>query len=87
LRAERRFVRARNYDGDSPGCSSRVAGIGFPIAASLRDSRWLFGSAHATVCNFTFADGSVHSLSKSTPPVVLGLLADIADGQPLPPYE
>jgi prepilin-type N-terminal cleavage/methylation domain-containing protein len=75
------------YDGDMPGCSSRAGGVGFPIALSLRDSRWLFGSAHATVCNFTFADGSVHSLSKSTPPFVLGLLTDVADGQTVPPYE
>lgn len=75
------------YDGDMPGCSSRVAGVGNPIAISLRDSRWLFGSAHTTVCNFVFGDGSVHSLSKSTSPLVLGLLTDIADGQPVPPYD
>jgi prepilin-type processing-associated H-X9-DG protein len=54
---------------------------------SLRDSRWLFGSAHPTVCNFAFVDGSVHSLSKTLSPQILGLLTDIADGQSLPPYE
>lgn len=58
-----------------------------PIAMSLRDYRWLFGSAHPTVCNFAFVDGSVHSLSKTLSPQVLGLLTDIADGQSLPPYE
>lgn len=75
------------YDGDSSVCSSRVGGIGSPIAISLRDSRWLFGSAHPTLCNFAFADGSVHSLNKSISPLVLGLLTDIADGQSVPPYE
>ncbi len=75
------------YDGDSPMCSSRSGGVGYPIAVSLRDTRWLFGSAHSSVCNFAFADGSLHSLSKTTPPVVLGLLTDIDDGQLLPPYE
>lgn len=75
------------FDGDMPVCSSRVGGPGMPIAMSLRDYRWLFGSAHPTVCNFAFVDGSVHSLSKTLSPQVLGLLTDIADGQSLPPYE
>jgi prepilin-type processing-associated H-X9-DG protein len=75
------------YDGDDPICSSRVGGVGSPIALSLRDFRPIFGSAHPTVCNFVFGDGSVHSLNKSIAPVVLGLLTDIADGQSLPPYE
>ncbi len=75
------------YDGDMPICWSRVGGVGSPIAVSLRDMRLLFGSAHPTVCNFAFADGSVHSLSKTTPPFVLGLLTNIADGQSVPPYE
>ncbi len=75
------------YDGDMPICWSRAGGIGSPIAVSLRDRRWLFGSAHPTVCNFVFGDGSVHSLSKTTPTLVLGLLTNIADGQSVPPYE
>ncbi len=75
------------YDGDMPVCSSRVGGPGSPLAKSLRDTRWLFGSAHPTVCNFAFVDGSVHSLSKTLSPVTLGLLTDINDGQSLPPYE
>jgi prepilin-type N-terminal cleavage/methylation domain-containing protein len=73
------------YDGDMPVCSSRQGGIGSPIALSLRDYRWLFGSDHPTVCNFSFVDGSVHSLSKNLSPVVLGLLTNIADGQSIPP--
>jgi prepilin-type N-terminal cleavage/methylation domain-containing protein len=75
------------YDGDMSPCSSRVGGVGSPIAVSLRDPGWLFGSAHPTICNFVFVDGSVHSLSKTTQAAVLGLLTDISDGQPLPPYE
>lgn len=73
------------YDGDVPSCSSRAGGVGAPIAVSLYDQRWLFGSMHATVCNFTFGDGSVHSLSKNLSPAVLGLLTNIADGESLPP--
>jgi prepilin-type N-terminal cleavage/methylation domain-containing protein/prepilin-type processing-associated H-X9-DG protein len=75
------------YDGDSPGCSGRAGGTGLPIALSLRDTGWLFGSAHPTVCNFTFVDGSVHSLSKTLSATTLGMLTDIADGQLLPPYD
>jgi prepilin-type processing-associated H-X9-DG protein len=76
-----------SYDGDMPVCSSRVGGLGSPIASSVIDSRWLFGSAHPSVCNFVFVDGSVHSLSKSLDKRVLQLLTDIADGQMMPPYE
>jgi prepilin-type N-terminal cleavage/methylation domain-containing protein/prepilin-type processing-associated H-X9-DG protein len=75
------------YDGDMPGCSSRVGGPEAPLAVSLYDNRWLFGSNHPTVCNFAFVDGSVHSLAKTLSPAVLGLLTDIADGEPLPSYE
>jgi prepilin-type N-terminal cleavage/methylation domain-containing protein len=75
------------YDGDSPGCSGRAGGPGIPLALSLRDPGWKFGSAHTTVVNFVFVDGSVHSISKSLPAGVLGLLTNIADGQSLPPYE
>jgi prepilin-type N-terminal cleavage/methylation domain-containing protein len=73
-----------SYDGDSPGCSSRAGGWLYPIAVSLYDSRWLFGSAHASVCNFAFGDGSVHSLSKNLSPAILELLTNIADGEPIP---
>lgn len=75
------------YDGDMPGCSGRAGGVGYPIARSLRDPNWRFGSAHPTVCNFAFVDGSVHTLSKNISPATLGLLTNIADGQSLPPYE
>jgi prepilin-type N-terminal cleavage/methylation domain-containing protein len=71
------------YDGDSPGCSGRAGGMAF----SVRDMSWKFGSDHPTVCNFVFVDGSVHSLSKTLSPAILGLLLNISDGQIVPPYE
>jgi prepilin-type processing-associated H-X9-DG protein len=75
------------FDGDSPACSGRAGGPAFPMAVSLRDTGWKFGSMHPTVCNFVFVDGSVHALNKSLPPIVLGLLADVSDEQVLPPYD
>jgi prepilin-type N-terminal cleavage/methylation domain-containing protein/prepilin-type processing-associated H-X9-DG protein len=75
------------YDGDSPNCSSRVGGPSAPLAVSLRDMGWKFGSAHPSACNFVFVDGSVHTLYASMSPAILGLLTDIADGQTLPPYD
>jgi len=75
------------YDGDSPSCSSRVGGPSTPMALSLQDTGWKFGSLHPTVSNFAFADGSVHTLSKKLPPAMLGLLTDIVDEEPIPPYE
>ncbi len=75
------------YDGDSPGCSGRAGGPGYPLAQSLRDTGWKFGSAHPSSCNFVFVDGSVHNLYVSTSPTILGLLTNIADGQSLPPYD
>lgn len=75
------------YDGDSPGCSGRIGGLGNGIARSLRDTGWKFGSAHPSVCNFVFVDGSVHSLDAAISPSILGLLTDISDGQSLPPYD
>jgi prepilin-type N-terminal cleavage/methylation domain-containing protein len=75
------------YDGDSPACSSRAGGPLLPIAISLRDPGWKFGSAHTDVCNFTFVDGSVHSLVKGLDPRILGLLTDISDDVPIPAYE
>jgi prepilin-type N-terminal cleavage/methylation domain-containing protein/prepilin-type processing-associated H-X9-DG protein len=75
------------YDGDSPGCSSRVGGPLAPLAQSLRDMGWKFGSAHPNACNFVFVDGSVHTLYTAMSPTILGLLTDIADGQTIPPYE
>jgi prepilin-type N-terminal cleavage/methylation domain-containing protein len=75
------------YDGDSPGCSSRVGGPGYPMALSIQDPGWKYGSYHLGLCQFAFADGSVHALANSLSPAILGLLCDIADDQVIPPFE
>ncbi len=75
------------YNGANWFCSMRSAGYGFPIAQSINDPNWRFGSYHRYVCQFVFADGSVHTLSAGLDETTLACLADIADGQVLPPYE
>jgi prepilin-type N-terminal cleavage/methylation domain-containing protein/prepilin-type processing-associated H-X9-DG protein len=75
------------YNGDNYLCSARSAGFFFPLAQSIRDPQWKFGSYHPGVCQFLFADGSVHSLATSVNPLTLQYLADIHDGQVIPPYE
>jgi prepilin-type N-terminal cleavage/methylation domain-containing protein/prepilin-type processing-associated H-X9-DG protein len=80
------------YNGDSPDPFSRVAGTGYPIAASPAESgksaKLRFGSYHSSgVCQFVFADGSVHRLTSVTPEATLGLLAARNDGRPVPAFE
>jgi hypothetical protein len=74
------------YDGHNPQCNTRAAGPLYPLAASQKDDGWKFGSAHPGICQFVFCDGSVHSLSNTIDPVLLGLLAQRDDGQPVPGY-
>jgi prepilin-type processing-associated H-X9-DG protein len=74
------------YDGHNPVCSTRGAGPGFPLATNRYDAYWKFGSYHPSVCQFAFADGSVHALTVSISPVTLGLLAHRSDGQVIPNY-
>jgi hypothetical protein len=74
------------YDGRNPVCNTRAAGPLFPIAASDDDLGWKFGSQHPALCQFVFADGSVHALYSSIDPVVLGLLAQRNDQQLIPSY-
>jgi prepilin-type N-terminal cleavage/methylation domain-containing protein len=74
------------YNGDYWMCSSRSAGPNFPIATSPRDTAVVFGSYHTGICQFLFGDGSVRSLAVSTNPNTLALLANIADGQPIPDF-
>jgi hypothetical protein len=75
------------YDGNNIFCSSRSAGLNFPLAMSINDSAWKFGSYHPDHCHFVFADGSVHGLLFSIDPQILEYLANIKDGQTVPPYE
>jgi len=66
--------------------SSRSAGVLYPLAVSVNDMGWKFGSAHPGFCQFVYGDGSVRPLSTSISPLVLELLADIADGQAVPAH-
>jgi hypothetical protein len=72
------------YDGHNWMCSARAAGPGFPLAASVHDLGWKFGSYHPGICQFVMGDGSVRVVSQTTDPVILGLLADRADGLTIP---
>lgn len=63
------------YDGRHPASFSRIAGPGFPLAASPQAPvNSNFGSAHAGVCQFLVADGSVRTLANAANPEVLGEL-------------
>jgi prepilin-type N-terminal cleavage/methylation domain-containing protein/prepilin-type processing-associated H-X9-DG protein len=64
----------------------RGLGPAYPLAVSIRDSGWKFGSYHPGLCQFVFADGSVHPLSTSLDPVILGYLASVNDGNAIPNY-
>jgi hypothetical protein len=68
------------YEGDNCLCSTRSAGKFYHLASDPHDLLTLFGSQHPGLCLFAFADGSVHTLSTDTDPIVLGYLANIHDG-------
>jgi prepilin-type N-terminal cleavage/methylation domain-containing protein len=74
------------YDGHNYQCSCRAAGPGFPLADSIHDPGWKFGSYHPHICQFTMADGSVRVVPTSIGQYTLGLLADRSDGQVIPDY-
>lgn len=71
--------------------SVRVVGPKYPIARSDTDVtvrsdpiNMNFGSAHNSgLCQFVFADGSVHALSAGTNTTMLGYLANRSDGNPI----
>jgi prepilin-type N-terminal cleavage/methylation domain-containing protein len=69
----------------------RAAGPKNPLALSFQDTFGTqniesFGSAHTGIVQFVFGDGSVCGLKTSIPTTTLGLLADKADGQPIPDF-
>jgi prepilin-type N-terminal cleavage/methylation domain-containing protein len=74
------------YDGHNYTCSVRSAGALFPLAQSIQDPHWRFGSYHIGVTQFVFADGSVRAIPNTTDPYILGLLANRSDGQPIPDF-
>ena len=74
------------YNGDYAVCSTRAAGPDYPLATSITDYHWCYGSYHPGICQFAFCDGSVHVLPNNINANVLGLLADRSDGQVIPDY-
>src|SRR5262245_22375550 len=74
------------YDGHNAPCTTRAAGPGFPLATSIRDLGWRFGSHHPHIVLFVFGDGSVRPLPTSIDPYILGLLANRRDKTPIPDF-
>ncbi len=75
------------YNGDHPGNFSRIAGPGYALARSPLDTyRTNFGSYHPGICQFAFADGSVHSLAVQINTTTLGYLVVRNDGQAIDHY-
>ena len=72
------------FNGDNLFNFARLGGPTMPIATDLRGEgsnlvRW--GSWHAGVCQFAFADGSIRAISNSIDTDTLGNLCNRGDGQ------
>jgi prepilin-type N-terminal cleavage/methylation domain-containing protein len=75
------------YSGSEQQTYHRRGGASWPLAISPTvAANTQFGSWHTGVCQFVFADGSVHALPNSIPGSTLGLLANRSDGQVIPSY-
>jgi len=75
------------YNGDYTVAWSRSAGPNALMATSPMDTTTRgFGSYHPGICQFVLGDGSVRAITNNTDPKIMALLANIADGQPIPPY-
>jgi prepilin-type N-terminal cleavage/methylation domain-containing protein len=75
------------YLGQNGISSARAGGPDFPLAVSVEDPGWKFGSSHPGICQFVFCDGSVHAIANRIDPYVLGLLTQRNDGQPVPYFD
>ena len=56
------------YNGDEPFAFIRLGGPLMPIEANTQSYSGqipVFGSSHATICNFAFGDGSIRSLANN----------------------
>ena len=76
-----RAIRAGNDNGGNPMFLEvpRLASKNqYPDVPAINSG---FGSYHASVCNFLIGDGSVRSISNSTPPEVLAALGTVNDGK------
>ena len=74
------------FDGHHPECSTLGGGPDFPIATNRNELSARFGSDHPGICQFAFADGSVHVLKNTMNPSILGLLTQRDDGFVIPEY-
>ena len=81
-RAPREFFDDNSvYNGDNVGTTGRFAGPGFGLARTAEEEHQTnFGSPHPGICQFVFADGSVHSISVAVDEVSLGYFANRKDG-------
>jgi len=76
------------YDSGYYNCYCRGAGLTYPLVQNINDTKaQVFGSWHPGVVQFVFCDGSVHSLGIDLDPQTLEYLANISDGNSVPPYE
>ena len=74
------------YNGQHYLSATRPAGPNAPLATRQTQSTWSFGSYHPGVCQFVLGDGSVRGIPVTIDPKILGLLANIADGEPVPGF-
>src|SRR5262245_37282154 len=73
------------YSGSEQQTYHRRAGASWPLAINPTvAANTQFGSWHPGVCQFVFVDGSVRAVKNSIAGSTLGLLANRADGQPIP---
>jgi prepilin-type processing-associated H-X9-DG protein len=73
------------YSGSEQQTYMRRGGGSWPLAISPDVTpNTQFGSWHAGVCQFVFADGSVHALHNSTPGSILALFTNRCDNLPTP---
>ena len=71
------------FNGQELVAHTRIGGPGAPLLSTADEGSDLlgFGSAHAGVTNFVFADGSTTSVSNFLDTVVLGNLCHRSDGE------
>ncbi len=74
------------YNGDYYQCSCRSAGLLYPLTTDPNDTGWKFGSAHALVVQFCFADGHVQAIPASLDRYRLQQLNQRADGEVIPTF-
>ncbi|MBN2292878.1 MAG: DUF1559 domain-containing protein, partial [Pirellulales bacterium] len=73
------------YNGDNFLTSCRFAGTGHELARNVDEPiNANFGSVHPGVCQFVFADGSVHAVKTEVDATILDMMANRHDGQKIP---